>query len=127
MNRDDGRLYMGYGLDNSQLRREANEAVNIIDRIGVKAEAEGARIDNAFRKAGQAMAAYFTAQQLSGFVGSIVKVRGEIESLEISFETLLGNKDKASALFGEIKDFAVNTPMQMGDLAKERRHYLPSI
>ena len=118
MNRDDGRLYMGYGLDNSQLRREANEAVNIIDRIGVKAEAEGARIDNAFRKAGQAMAAYFTAQQLSGFVGSIVKVRGEIESLEISFETLLGNKDKASALFGEIKDFAVNTPMQMGDLAK---------
>ena len=45
MNRDDGRLYMGYGLDNSQLRREANEAVNIIDRIGVKAEAEGARID----------------------------------------------------------------------------------
>ena len=118
MNTNDGREYYGFGIDNGQLRREANEAVNIIDGVGSKAEAEGARIDNAFRKAGQAIAAYFTAQQLSAFVSSIVKVRSEIESLEISFETLLGNKDKAAALFGEIKSFAVNTPMQLGDLAK---------
>lgn len=118
MNTSDGREYYGFGIDNSQLRREAQQAVNIFDGIGSKAEAEGARIDTAFRRAGQAVAAYFTAQQLSSFVGSIVKMRGEIEALEISFETLLGNKDDATEFFGEIKDFAVNTPMQMGTLAK---------
>lgn len=118
MNTSDGREYYGFGIDNSQLRREAQQAISILDGVGSKAEAEGARIDAAFRKAGQAVAAYFTATQLSSFVGDVVRMRGEIESLEISFETLIGNKDKAAAFFGEIKDFAVNTPMQMGDLAK---------
>lgn len=118
MNTSDGREYYGFGIDNSQLRREAQEALNIFGSIGNKAEAEGARIDTAFRRAGQAAAAYFTAQQLSGFIGSVVKMRGEIEALEISFETLLGNKEKAAEMFGEIKEFAVNTPMQLGDLAK---------
>lgn len=118
MNTSDGREYYGFGIDNSQLRREAQQAISIFDSVGSRAEAEGARIDTAFRKAGQAMAAYFTARQLTSFITSVVKVRSEIEALEISFETLLGNKDKAAELFGEIKDFAVNTPMQLDDLAK---------
>lgn len=118
MNTSDGREYYGFGIDNSQLRREAQQAINIFDGIGSKAEAEGARIDASFRRAGQAFAAYLTAQQLSSFVGSVVKMRGEIEALEISFETLIGNKDKAKEFFGEIKDFAVNTPLQMNTLAK---------
>ena len=118
MNTSDGREYYGFGIDNSQLRREAQQSISILDGVGSKAEAEGARIDTAFRKAGQAVAAYFTATQLSSFVGDVIKMRGEVESLEISFETLLGNKDKAAEMFGEIKDFAVQTPMLLGDLAK---------
>lgn len=118
MNTSDGREYYGFGISNSQLRREAQQAISIFDSIGSAAEAEGARIDAAFKRAGQAVAAFISAQQLSSFVGSVVKMRGEIEALEISFETLLGNKDKAKEFFSEIKDFAVNTPMQLGDLAK---------
>lgn len=118
MNTSDGREYYGFGIENSQLRREAQQAIDIFDGIGSTAEAEGARIDTAFRRAGQAVVAYFSAQQLYSFASSVIKTRGEIESLEISFETLLGNKDKAKEFFGEIKDFAVNTPMQLGDLAK---------
>lgn len=118
MKTSDGREYYSYGMDNSQLRKEANDAIKIFDGIGSKAEAEGARIDVAFRKAGQAMAAYLTAQQLSSFIGSVVKMRGEIEAMEISFETLIGNKDKAKEFFDEIKDFAVNTPLQMDTIAK---------
>ena len=118
MNTSDGREYYGFGIDNSQLRREAQQAIDIFDGIGSTAEAEGARIDTAFRRAGQAVVAYFSAQQLYSFASSVIKTRGEIEALEISFETLLGNKDKAKEFFGEIKDFAVNTPMQLGGLAK---------
>lgn len=57
MNTSDGREYYGFGIDNSQLRREAQQAINIFDGIGSKAEAEGARIDASFRRAGQAFAA----------------------------------------------------------------------
>lgn len=118
MNTNDGREYYGFGIDNSQLRREAQEAIGIFDGIGSRAEAEGARIDAAFRKAGQAIAAYFSVQQLSSFINSVIKVRGEIESLEISFETLLGSKDKAKELFGAIREFEVKTPMTLQPLAR---------
>ncbi len=118
MNTSDGREYYSFGVKNSQLRREAQQAIDIFNGIGSTAEAEGARIDTAFHRAGQAVVAYFSAQQLYSFASSVIKTRGEIEALEISFETLLGNKDKAKEFFVEIKDFAVNTPMQLGDLAK---------
>ncbi|MEG1289747.1 MAG: tape measure protein [Bacteroidales bacterium] len=118
MNNEKGKLYFGLGLDNDQLRADALESRNIIKGIGDSTAAEGARIDNAYRKIAGTVAAVFTVQQAAVFAQSIVQVRGEIESLEISFETLLGNKQKANALFSDIKTYAVNTPMQMNDLAK---------
>lgn len=118
MKNEKGKLYYGLGLDNDQLRADANESRNIIKGIGDTTAAEGARIDNAYRKIAGTVAAVFTVQQAAAFAKSIVQVRGEIESLEISFETLLGNKQKANDLFSEIKTYAVNTPMQMNDLAK---------
>lgn len=118
MKNEKGKLYYGLGLDNDQLRADAGESRNIIKGIGDTTAAEGARIDNAYRKIAGTVAAVFTVQQAAAFAKSIVQVRGEIESLEISFETLLGNKQKANALFSEIKTYAVNTPMQMNDLAK---------
>lgn len=118
MKNEKGKLYYGLGLDNDQLRADASESRNIIKSIGDSTAAEGARIDNAYRKIAGTVAAVFTVQQAAAFAKSIVQVRGEIEALEISFETLLGNKQKANALFSEIKTYAVNTPMQMNDLAK---------
>ena len=118
MKNEKGKLYYGLGLDNDQLRADASESRNIIKGIGDTTAAEGARIDNAYRKIAGTVAAIFTVQQAAAFAKSIVQVRGEIESLEVSFETLLGNKQKANALFSEIKTYAVNTPMQMNDLAK---------
>lgn len=118
MKNEKGKLYYGLGLDNDQLRADASESRNIIKGIGDTTAVEGARIDNAYRKIAGSVAAVFTVQQAAAFAKSIVQVRGEIESLEVSFETLLGNKQKANALFSEIKTYAVNTPMQMNDLAK---------
>lgn len=118
MNNEQGKIYFGLGLDNNQLRSEAEQSKNIIRGIGDSTVNEGARIDNSYRKIAGAFAAVFTVQQATAFAKSIIQVRGEIESLEISFETLLGNKQKADALFSQIRTYAVNTPMQLNDLAK---------
>lgn len=40
-----------------------------------------------------------------------------MENLSISFETLLGGKDKATQFFGELREYAVNTPLMLNDLA----------
>ena len=59
----------------------------------------------------------FAADKVTDFVHKIMDVRGEVEALQISFETLAGTT-KGRELFGDIRSFAVNTPMMMQDLAK---------
>lgn len=59
----------------------------------------------------------FTMQKAAEFAKTVMDVRAEIESLSISFETLLGSKEAATQFFGELKDFAVKTPLLLKDLA----------
>lgn len=75
-------------------------------------------LDRELKQLAGTIATIFTVQQASQFVNDIISVRGEIESLEVSFETLVGNKEVAQEMFQSIREFAVNTPMQMNDLAK---------
>ena len=117
MNTDKGRLNFATGIDNSQLRADAAESKNILHSIGNSAQEESNRMDASFGKIAKAAGGIFAVSQGTEFAKQIISVRGEIESLQISFETLAG-KDKGSALFEEIRQFAVSTPMMMKDLAQ---------
>ena len=92
---------------NAQLRSIANNA-----------EHTGDQMDDAFKKVGKTIGAVFATSRLIAFGKQVVNVRKEIEAYEISFSTLLGSQEKADALFGSLREFAVKTPMQLGDLAK---------
>ena len=105
-------------LDDSQINSIAKRVAVSINNIGDTAEKQGVRIDSAFKKIGLAVGSYFAYAQVQSFADAVIKVRSEIESLEISFRTLLGNKQKADALLADLKQFAVSTPMQMKDLAQ---------
>lgn len=48
MNNDNGQMYFGIGLDNSQLRADADESRNILSGIGKAATSAGGELDNAF-------------------------------------------------------------------------------
>lgn len=118
MNNDKGRLNFATGIDNSALRSDAAQSREILHGIGKTAVEEGQHIDNTMKNIGKTIAAVFTVQQLTSFASSVVQVRSQIQSLEVSFTTLLGSQTKAKQLFGEIQQFAVKTPMQLDDLAK---------
>ena len=118
MQSDNGRLNFGVSLDTAELRRGAVESRNILHGIGQSAKSEGESIDNAFRNIGKTIAGLFAGRELLQFAQSVVRVRGEIQALEVSFNTLLGSEEKAAQLFGEIREYAVKTPMELGDLAK---------
>lgn len=91
---------------------------NQLHSIANNAEKTGDQMDDVFKKVGKTIGAVFATSQLIDFGKQIVNVRKEIESYEISFRTLLGSQEKADALFGSLREFAVKTPMQLGDLAK---------
>lgn len=118
MNTDNGRESYSLGLDINQMLRDARRAESAFQSIGNKAVSEGEKIDNTFRRIGAGMAGYFAIDKVLEFGKAIIDARGEIESFQISFDTLIGNKEKSAAFFGEMKDFAVNTPLLLNDLAK---------
>ncbi len=117
MQNDKGKISFATGIDNSQLQADAQRARDILHGIGDTAKQEGAGIDSAFSKVAKTIGGIFAVKGIADFAKSIVSVRREVQSLQISFETLLGSKDKATALFGEIRKFAANTPMMLKDLA----------
>lgn len=117
MNTDNGRLHFATGIDNSTLQSDAAQSRSILQGIGRTAEQEGNKIDAAFNRIGKTIVGVFTVQQAANYARQIVNVRGEIESLQKSFEILAG-KQWGAKLFADIKDFAVNTPMMMNDIAK---------
>lgn len=104
-------------VDTEQMENDIDRAVAQFEKLGDAATREGTHIQNTMSNIGKATVAYFSVQALTNFAHSVIDVRGEIESLGISFETLLGSKDKADELFGAIREFAVNTPMTMNALA----------
>ena len=114
---DNGRINIVARIDTEKLRSDAVESQNILHTIGRTAQQEGDNIDAAFRKVGMTIAGVFTAQKALEFGRSIIDVRKEIEGFEISFRTLLGNKEKADEMFGNIREFAVKTPLQLKDLS----------
>ena len=113
----DGRQYFGVGLDLTQLRQGASEARNLLHGIGQQAVGEGQAMDAAFSRMRNTLAGVFAVSQVKDFVSQIITTRGEIQTLEVAFRTLLGNKEKADAMFSEIRKFAVSTPMMMKDLS----------
>lgn len=113
----DGTLSFGTALDTSGYEDGTKRIEELSRQSADVVEHEGERMQQSFGKIGLAAAAYLSVATLKQFAASVVEVRGEIEALEISFETLIGSKDKADALFSSIMEFAVNTPMTMNSLA----------
>lgn len=114
---DNGGLFFAAGIDTTAFNRDAENVRRTFSSLGRDAERETDIIGQAFTRIGKGVAALLTIQQAGQFVRQIVSVRSEIQSLEISFRTLLGNKEKADAMFGQLRDFAVKTPMMLKDLA----------
>ncbi|MDE7440646.1 MAG: tape measure protein [Muribaculaceae bacterium] len=76
------------------------------------------RLEQGLTKVAITAGSAFTATKAIQFARECINVRAEVESLEISFSTLLKNEEKAGKLIKEIKEFAATTPMDMSTLAQ---------
>jgi tape measure domain-containing protein len=115
MSKDTKELAYAITLDTSELEDKSKRAADLFRGIGDSADDGGNRIASSIGKMG---AAFLSFSAATSFVKQIVKTRSEIESLEVSFQTLTGSMETGTALLNEIKEFAVSTPMMLGDLAK---------
>lgn len=100
---------------------KATDAIQKTDKatqgLGSSLKRTGDEGTAGFDKLQKAAAGFFTLAAAKEFGQKVFEVRSEIQSLQTSFETLVGNKPQAEELFNSIKDFATHTPMQLKDLA----------
>lgn len=124
MENDNGRIYYGTGLDNSQLRVEAAEARNILQGIGTSAEQEGDRIDEAMKKIGASVAGVFAVSKVKDFITQVANVRGEFQQLEAAFKVLTGDAGVAENLMSQLIHTAATTPFGVTDISNAARQLL---
>lgn len=104
-------------LDNKHFAEDANTVKMEISAISRHAASEGEKMGGVFDGLGKKVAGAFAVSKLVEFEKKVIDVRGEMESLRISFETLAG-EHLGKQLYEDIKQFATTTPMMMNDLAK---------
>ena len=97
-----------------------------VDELKVKtgsASVEMARLDRSDTVRGTVskIAGAFAVKEL---VSNIVKVRGEFQQLEASFNTMLGSEEKADALMQQLIRTAATTPFDLQSVAGGARQLL---
>ena len=104
----EGALYFATGIDNTGMRRDADESKQIIDSI-----------TDAAKKAGAAMGIALGVGTLKNFVGQMFKVRSEFQDTESSMKVFLGSAEKASDFMKKLQDYAWYNMFEFSDLTKE--------
>ena len=107
-----------------KLTAAVNENTSAIGKGSIATKQLGRDLDDTtekgvagFGRLEKAAIGFFTIQKAKEFIEKVYEVRGEMESLRISFETLAGERI-GKQLYEDIKQFATSTPMMMSDLAK---------
>lgn len=113
MNNTKGAIHFEISASNEELKRKLAESRQALLDSGRTAEAEGSKIEGMFKRAALAAGGFFTAQQALSFGQSVIRVRGEMQMMEKSFEVLLQSKSKAMQMIAEIKQLAIDSPLEM--------------
>ncbi|MDR2919095.1 MAG: tape measure protein [Tannerella sp.] len=85
------------------------------------AEHDIERFTNAIYKLGGAA---LSLNALKNFASQVVSVRGEIQQLEIAFETMLNSKSKADSMMSDIKELALKTPFTLTEVADNTKQLI---
>jgi len=106
-------------LNNDQLRNAAKQSSDMLKGIGDSAEAEGARIDRAFKKAAAGIGISLAGISAAGFVKQMFKIRSEFQDTESAMTVFLGSVDKSAKFMKELQNYAWYNMFEFSDLTKE--------
>ena len=114
---DDGKIVYSSELDEKEFVQGAERIRSSVRKVTAEVEKSGKQMDSVFDNLGKKVAGAFAVSSLVAFQKKIIEVRGEMESLQKSFQSLAG-EHVGKKLYEDIKQFATTTPMMMNDLAK---------
>lgn len=115
-------LHFESSIDFQQMNAQLKLMEGKINDLTRSVERSGDEMQNTFNRVGTAIGAYLSVQALAGFGNELINVRGEFQQMQIALETMLGSKDKADRLMGQVVNLAAKTPFtltQVGQATKQ--------
>lgn len=116
------------GVSNAAARVEQNFQLEAMERRVVNfsntAARETTKISLSFKELARLAVGAFAIGGLAQLPADLLKVRGEFQSLEIAFETMLKSKAKGQALLAEVTREAAATPLSLLDVASGAKQLL---
>lgn len=113
-------------LDSSAFKSGSEEVKAQVRRITEEVKVEGGKMQREFDGIGKSMgstmgkylAAFGGAAVFKQLIGDMVRVRGEFQKADTAIRTMLGSKEKADELMGQVRDYAKISPLEFGDITK---------
>lgn len=117
-------LHFEITADNRNFQQRIEEVRRNVKAASNDMEKEGAALDSAFSRLKTAAAGIGAAFGAQSLIRDIVRVRGEIQQLNVAFTTMLQSEEKADRLMAEAVEFAAKTPFDLQGIASGIRQLL---
>ena len=111
-------------IDNDEALKKLKELQKVAKQTTSSVVDDSERMDEAFGKMGNAISDLVAGFAMEEFIRKMVTVRGEVQQLEVAFETMLGSKQKSDALMKEMIDLAAKTPFGLQDVTAGAKNLL---
>lgn len=85
---------------------------------------ESGKIEKSIGNIGKVIAGAFAFREAAGFLNKSIQIRGEMQKLEIAFNTMLKSEEKTNALMGQMIKTAATTPFELMDVASGAKSLL---
>lgn len=124
MQPQDGALLFQVRADQSQIQKDVEAIKKQFEQMTRKAVEEGKKQADVWQTLLKGATAYFTLQGAQSFISQMVAVRSQFQQLEISFGTMLKNKEKANELMAQLTDLAAKTPFGLEEVSEGAKKLL---
>ena len=104
-------------IDNDEAVKKLRELQNVAKTTTSSVVKDSERIDDGFSKIEDTLKGLAAGISMGALVRQLVQVRGEVQQLEVAFETMLGSKEKADKLVNEAVQLAAKTPFGLQDVS----------
>lgn len=111
-------------IDNDEAVKKLRELQKVAKTTTSSVVKDSERIDASWQKMKNTLMSLTAGVSFATLAKQIVSIRGEVQQLEVAFETMLGSKKQADALMTEIIDLAAKTPFGLQDVSNATKMLL---
>lgn len=111
-------------IDNDEAVKKLKELQNVAKTTTSSVVKDSERMDASWQQMKNSLMSLTAGISFAALAKQVVQVRGEVQQLEVAFETMLGSKAKADTLMTEIIDLAAKTPFGLQDVSNATKMLL---